>query len=56
MENTAGKVIGTIGLQVLALAFLLLVVALLVWAASKGWKKGQESGYCMDGNKDCFNY
>jgi hypothetical protein len=57
MESTdVKKVVWTIGAQVLALALLLLTVALIVWAASKGWKKGQESGYCMDGNKDCYQY
>lgn len=51
-----GKVVMSIGLQLLALAILLATVFALVWAASRGWKKGQESSYCIDGNKDCYSY
>jgi hypothetical protein len=46
MENNAGKIVWTVGAQMLALALGLLTVFLIVWAASKAWKKGQaESGY-----------
>jgi hypothetical protein len=48
---SAGKVVWGIGAQLLALAVLLLTVYLIAWAASKAWKKGQESSYRMDGNK-----
>lgn len=44
--NDAKKVMWTVGAQMLALALGLLTVFLIVWAASKAWKKGQaESGY-----------
>lgn len=46
MENTTGKIVWTIGAQMVALAVMLLTVALIVWVASKAWKKGQaESNY-----------
>ncbi len=55
MEGT-GKVVGAIGMQLLGLALLLAIVFALVWAAARGWKKGQESSYCIDGNKNCYSY
>jgi hypothetical protein len=47
MEGKDAKtLVWTIGAQMLALAVSLLVVFLIVWAASKAWKKGQaESNY-----------
>lgn len=47
MENDGKAVVWTIGAQMIALAIGLLMVALIVWVASKAWKKGQsnESGY-----------
>lgn len=45
MENDGKAVVWTIGAQMIALAVGLLMVALIVWVASKAWKKGQ-SGYC----------
>ncbi len=57
MESKETKaVLWTIGAQLLWLAIFLLVVFTIVAVASKGWKKGSESGYCMDGNKDCYQY
>jgi|LakMenE01Jun11ns_1017448.scaffolds.fasta_scaffold9649771_3 hypothetical protein len=32
----------TIGAQMIALAISLMIVFVIVWAASKAWKKGQE--------------
>ena len=49
MENDGKAIVWTIGARMISLAIGLLMVALIVWAASKAWKKGQsESGY--DGN------
>jgi len=46
MEGDAKKVVWTIGAQMVALAVGLLTIALIVWVASKAWKKGQqESNY-----------
>lgn len=46
MDGDAKKVFWTVGAQMIALAIGLLTVFLIVWAASKAWKKGQaESGY-----------
>jgi hypothetical protein len=46
MENDAKKIVWTIGAQMMALAIILIFVALIVWIASKAWKKGQvESSY-----------
>lgn len=46
MENTTGKAVWMIGAQMMALAIGLLTIALIVWVASKAWKKGQaESNY-----------
>jgi ABC-type phosphate transport system permease subunit len=46
MENDAKKIVWTIGAQMIALAVGLLTIALIVWVASKAWKKGQkEVGY-----------
>ena len=46
MENEAGKTVWMIGAQMMALAIGLLTIALIVWVASKAWKKGQaESNY-----------
>lgn len=46
MENEAGKTVWIIGAQMMALAIGLLTIALIVWVASKAWKKGQaESNY-----------
>ena len=42
----------TIGAQMFAVAISLMVVFAIVWAASKGWKKGQEnreSNYLAEG-------
>lgn len=46
----------TIGAQMIALAISLLVVFLIVWAASKAWKKGQESAYLAYGGDWLDNY
>lgn len=39
MENEAGKTVWMIGAQMMALAIGLLTIALIVWVASKAWKK-----------------
>lgn len=65
MEGNANKIVWTVGAQMLALALGLLTVFLIVWAASKAWKKGQaesnwnlesrnwmESGYNAPGYND----
>lgn len=46
----------TIGAQMIALAISLLVVFLIVWAASKAWKKGQESAYLAYNTNWLDNY
>jgi hypothetical protein len=43
MENEGKGIVWSIGAQMIALAVGLLMVALIVWAASKAWKKGQSS-------------
>lgn len=56
MEGKDTKaLIWTIGAQMIALAISLMVVFIIVWAASKGWKKGQESGY-LALNEDWLGY
>jgi hypothetical protein len=46
MEGDTKKIVWTIGAQMIALAIGLLTIALIVWVASKAWKKGQkEVGY-----------
>jgi hypothetical protein len=55
MEATVGKVAYSIGAQLLMMAVLLIVVFAILYAASRGWKKGQESGYMVDGG-DRANY
>jgi hypothetical protein len=53
MENNAGKIVWTVGAQMLALALGLLTVFLIVWAASKAWKKGQaESSWNLQGDRN----
>lgn len=48
MEGDAKKVMWAVGAQMLALAIGLLTVYLIVWAASKAWKKATaESGYLL---------
>lgn len=50
MDSKDSKaLVWTIGAQMIALAISLLVVFLIVWAASKAWKKGQESAYLAYG-------
>lgn len=43
MEGNTKKIVWTIGAQMIALAIGLLMVALIVWVASKSWKKGQSN-------------
>ena len=51
MEGDAKKIVWTIGAQMITLAVGLVMVALIVWVASRSWKKGQvESGYDSKGN------
>lgn len=46
MEGDAKKIVWTVGAQLIALTIGLLTIALIVWVASKAWKKGQaESNY-----------
>ncbi len=50
MEQTTQKTVWTIGAQLAMFALGLLIVFLIVWAASKGWSKGQkDSGYLAMG-------
>lgn len=56
MEGDAKKVMWTVGAQMLALAIGLLTVYLIVWAASKAWKKGSESGYDYGANLGGTNW
>lgn len=58
MEATAtvGKTMWTMGAQLLALSVLLIIVFALVWAGSKGWKKGQESGYNVANSADGYSF
>jgi hypothetical protein len=56
MENNAGKIVWTVGAQMLALALGLLTVFLIVWAASKAWKKGQaESSWNLQGSQSGYS-
>lgn len=49
MEGDAKKIVWTVGAQMLALALGLLTVFLIVWAASRAWKKGQaESSWNLE--------
>lgn len=53
MEGDAKKIVWTVGAQMLALALGLLTVFLIVWAASKAWKKGQaESSWNLQGDRN----
>lgn len=56
MEGDTKKVLWTVGAQMIALAVGLLTLALIVWVASKAWKKGQiESAYAAK-DKNWLNY
>lgn len=55
MEKT-GKLAGNIVWQIAGLILFLATIFLIGYAISKGWKKGQESSYCIDGNKNCYQY
>ena len=56
MENDGKQIVWTIGAQMMVLAVGLLMVALIVWVASKAWKKGQkESAYLAMGG-DWLNH
>jgi hypothetical protein len=50
MENEAGKTVWMIGARMMALAIGLLTIALIVWVASKAWKKGQVESNYADGS------
>lgn len=55
--NDVKKVMWTTGAQMLALALGLLTVFLIVWAASKAWKKGQaESNYVNPAKLGGYNF
>jgi hypothetical protein len=51
MNGDVKKVVWTVGAQLIALTIGLLTIALIVWVASKAWKKGQaENAYLGDTN------
>ena len=50
------KIMWTVGAQMITLAVGLLTIALIVWVASKAWKKGAESNYAGDKNPNWLGY